>query len=37
MRAHKSFITDLKKITSTERNRIFIEKEVIPLGDTFFQ
>lgn len=35
MRVHKSFIVNLNKITSIERNRIFIEKEIIPIGDTF--
>lgn len=41
MRVHKSFIVNLNKITSIERNRIFIEKDIIPIGDThreiFFQ
>lgn len=35
MRVHKSFIINLNKITSIERNRLFIEKEIIPIGDTF--
>jgi two-component system LytT family response regulator len=35
MRVHKSFIANLNKITSIERNRIFIEKEIIPIGETF--
>lgn len=35
MRVHKSFIINLNKISSIERNRIFIENGIIPIGDTF--
>jgi two-component system, LytTR family, response regulator len=35
IRIHKSFIIALNKIDSIERNRIFINKEVIPIGDTY--
>jgi len=35
IRAHKSYIVALSKINSVERNRIAIEKEIIPLGDVY--
>lgn len=35
MRVHKSYIIALKKIDSIERNRIYIGKTIIPVGDTF--
>ncbi len=35
MRVHKSYIIALKSIDSIERNRIYIGKTIIPVGDTF--
>jgi two-component system, LytTR family, response regulator len=35
MRVHKSFIVALNKIETIERNRIFIQKHIIPIGDTY--
>jgi DNA-binding LytR/AlgR family response regulator len=35
MRVHKSFIVALNKIEIIERNRIFIGKHIIPIGDTY--
>ncbi|WP_295121821.1 LytTR family DNA-binding domain-containing protein [uncultured Chitinophaga sp.] len=35
MRVHKSYIVSLEKTDTIERNRIFIGKEVIPIGDTY--
>ncbi|OIN59989.1 LytR/AlgR family response regulator transcription factor [Arsenicibacter rosenii] len=35
MRVHKSYIIALKRIDSIERNRIYIGKAIIPIGDTF--
>jgi two-component system, LytTR family, response regulator len=35
VRAHKSFIVNLNKIDSIERNRVFINETVIPVGDTY--
>jgi DNA-binding LytR/AlgR family response regulator len=35
MRVHKSFIVALNKIEVIERNRIFIGKHIIPIGDTY--
>jgi two-component system, LytTR family, response regulator len=35
MRVHKSYIVSLNKIDTIERNRIFIGKHVIPIGDTY--
>ena len=35
LRTHKSFIVALDKIDSVERNRIFIKKNIIPIGDTY--
>ncbi|MCX6216856.1 LytTR family DNA-binding domain-containing protein [Spirosoma sp.] len=34
-RVHKSYIVALNRIESIERNRIFIQKAVIPIGDTY--
>jgi DNA-binding LytR/AlgR family response regulator len=34
-RVHKSFIVAVDKIDSIERNRIFIKKDIIPIGDTY--
>jgi two-component system, LytTR family, response regulator len=34
-RVHKSFIVAIDKIDSIERNRIFIQKNIIPVGDTY--
>ncbi|GAB2534714.1 LytR/AlgR family response regulator transcription factor [Spirosoma aerophilum] len=34
-RVHKSYIVALNRIESIERNRIFIKKAVIPIGDTY--
>ena len=34
-RVHKSFIVAIDKIDSIERNRIFIQKNIIPIGDTY--
>lgn len=35
MRVHKSYIVALNRIESIERNRIYIGKAVIPVGDTY--
>ncbi len=35
MRVHKSYIVSLNKIDTIERNRIFIDEHVIPIGDTY--
>lgn len=35
VRVHKSFIIALDKIDSIERNRIFIQQTVIPIGETY--
>lgn len=35
MRVHKSYIVALNRIESIERNRIYIGKAVIPIGDTY--
>ena len=35
IRVHKSFIVAIDKIDSIERNRIFIKKNIIPIGDTY--
>lgn len=35
LRVHKSYIVALDKIESVERQRIFMGKTVIPIGDTF--
>lgn len=35
VRVHKSYIVNIKHIDSIERNRIFIGKTVIPIGDTY--
>lgn len=35
MRVHKSYIVSLEKTDTIERNRIFIGREVIPIGDTY--
>jgi DNA-binding LytR/AlgR family response regulator len=35
LRVHKSYIVALDKIESVERQRIFMEKAVIPIGDTY--
>jgi two-component system, LytTR family, response regulator len=35
MRVHKSYIVALNKIDTIERNRIFIDVHVIPIGDTY--
>lgn len=35
MRVHKSYIVRLDQIESIERNRIFIQKKIIPVGDTY--
>jgi two-component system, LytTR family, response regulator len=35
MRVHKSFIVALNKIEIIERNRIFIRKHIIPIGETY--
>ncbi len=37
MRVHKSYIVALRKIDSIERNRIFINNDVIPIGDTHLE
>jgi len=34
-RVHKSFIVAIDKIDSIERNRIFIKKDIIPIGDSY--
>jgi two-component system, LytTR family, response regulator len=35
IRVHKSYIVAISKIESVERSRIFIQKHVIPIGDTY--
>jgi len=35
VRVHKSYIVSLEKITSIERQRIFIEKHIIPVSDSY--
>ena len=35
VRVHKSYIVAIEKIDSIERNRIFINDAVIPVGDTY--
>lgn len=35
VRVHKSYIVPLSRIESVERNRIYIGKAVIPIGDTY--
>ena len=35
VRVHKSYIVNIKHIDSIERNRIFMGKTVIPIGDTY--
>lgn len=35
LRVHKSYIVALNRIESIERNRIYIGKAVIPIGDTY--
>ncbi len=35
VRVHKSYIVNIKHIDSIERNRIFLGKTVIPIGDTY--
>lgn len=35
MRVHKSYIVALNKIDTIEKNRIFIGKDVIPIGETY--
>jgi len=35
IRVHKSYIVSLEQIDSIERNRIFIGKDIIPVGDTY--
>jgi len=35
MRIHKSYIVRLDQIESIERNRIFIQNKIIPVGDTY--
>ncbi len=35
VRVHKSFIVSLEKIETIERQRIFIGKNIIPVGDSF--
>lgn len=35
MRVHKSYIIRLDQIESIERNRIFIQDKIIPVGDTY--
>lgn len=35
VRVHKSYIVSLSRIESVERNRIYIGKAVIPIGDTY--
>lgn len=35
LRVHKSYIAAVSKISSVERNRIFIGTEIIPLGDVY--
>jgi DNA-binding LytR/AlgR family response regulator len=35
MRVHKSYIIRLDQIESIERNRVFIQKNVVPIGETY--
>jgi len=35
LRVHKSFIVAIDKIDSIERNRIYIRKDTIPIGETY--
>jgi DNA-binding LytR/AlgR family response regulator len=35
LRVHKSYLVALDKIESVERQRIFLGKTVIPIGDTY--
>ena len=35
IRVHKSYIISIEKISSIERNRIFIKDTVVPIGDTY--
>ena len=35
MRVHKSYIVRLDQIESIERNRLFIQNKIIPVGDTY--
>lgn len=35
VRVHKSYIVSVEKIESIERNRIFINDAIIPIGDTY--
>jgi DNA-binding LytR/AlgR family response regulator len=35
IRVHKSYIVALNKISSVERNRIFINDKVVPIGETY--
>ena len=35
IRVHKSYIVSINKIDSIERNRIFIQDKIIPVGDTY--
>ena len=35
IRVHKSYIIPFEKIDSIERNRIYIENEIIPIGATY--
>lgn len=35
MRVHRSFIVNLSKITTIERNRIVFDKEFIPVSDQY--
>lgn len=35
LRVHKSFIVAIDKIDSIERNRIYIRKDIIPIGETY--
>ena len=35
VRVHKSYIVSLEKIETIERQRIFIGKNVVPVGDSF--
>jgi two-component system LytT family response regulator len=35
MRVHRSFIVNLGKITTIERNRIVFDREYLPIGDQY--
>ncbi|RYF48854.1 MAG: response regulator transcription factor [Cytophagaceae bacterium] len=35
IRVHKSFLVNISKIDSVERNRIFMGKTIIPIGDSY--